>query len=77
MALNGKKLFFVLSPADAIVFGSADMSVALEHLHTCVGGSRLVRNDGVVLAYMTSESIPRGRLTLTPRVKKLVKAATI
>lgn len=75
MAKKGQKLFFVLDPKNSIVFESGDMSEALGLLHTRAGGSRLVRGDGVVLAFMTSDSHMRGKVTLSKKVKQQVLVA--
>lgn len=65
--------YLVLNQKDEIVFESKNIFVARDELHRLRDGSRLIRDDGVVLAFMASGGSAKVRKQLSKKTKQLLK----
>jgi len=66
----GHKRFLVVDHKDQLVCESDDISEARIELHRLKDGSRVIRRDGVVLAFMASEGSAKVRKRLSKSIKK-------
>ena len=72
--LNGHH-YYVVDHKNEVVFESADFHEARGRLHKCKDGSRLIRGDGAILAFMASTGSAKVRKRLPPGMKDLLQAS--
>ena len=63
-----KTRYFVIDSKDQLVCEADDIIKAREELHRLKDGSRVIRGDGAVLAFMASEGSAKVRLRLSKQI---------